>query len=175
MPIELDNPSGFSKTWDDIVTAFREVAIDQPMNGGNLTDAGGDPVLNDHITGPVNGQTLAAQYAYPVVWSVPQQWTADYQTTAADQGQLQLQVVVFTADADQETAFRKARELLGRIVNNVEADRSLSGGTTDAAGKVGGTWLTNFQMDFTLSAGQGNRAQITWGQALFDIDAKRLL
>jgi hypothetical protein len=175
MPIDLSNPSGFSKTWDDIVTAFREVAIDQPMNGGNLTDGNGDPVLNDHITGPVDGQTLASQYAYPVVWSVPQTWNPDYRTTSADHGELQAQVVVFTQDQDQDYAFRKARELLARIVTNIEDDRELSAGTTDAAGKVGGTWMTNFQMDYVLASGGGQRAQINYGQALFQIDAKRLL
>lgn len=177
MSIDLSNPSGFSKTWDDIVTAFREVAIDNAMAaGGNLHDgSAGEPILNDHITGPVDGQTLAAQYAYPVVWSVPQTWTADYRTNASDQGELQVQVVIFTQNQDQDRAFREGRELLGRIVNNVENDRSLSGGSTDAAGKVGGTWMTNFQMDFTMSTGQGTRAQLTWGQALFQIDAKRLL
>lgn len=170
MPVtNLSSPSGFSKDWDDVVTAFREVAIDTPMSSGNLTD------LNDHVKGPVTGETLAAQYAYPLVWSVPRSWTANYETTAADHGVLQVQVIIFAKDEDQEYAFRKARHLLGNVVTNVEADRSLSGGTTDAAGKVGRAEMTNFQMDFTLSTGQGQRAQLTWGQALFDLHVKRLL
>lgn len=173
--VDLSNPSGFSKTWDDIVTAFRDVAIDNAMDpGGNLHD-GSAPVVNDHVTGPVTGETLATQYAYPVLWSVPQQWTADYQTTSADHGELQIQVVSFAADQDPETGFRVARELLGRVVNNIEDDRELSGGSTDAAGKVGGTWMTNFQMDYTLSTDGGQRGQLFFGQALFQIDAKRLL
>jgi len=172
--IDLSNPQGFSKFWDDVVTAFREVAIDNPMQaGGNLYDSDdGQPVFNDHIKGPVDGQTLASQYAYPVVWSVPQNWSPAYDTTASDEGTLSLQVVVFTQDADQEVGFRKARELLGRITNNVENDRSLSGGSTDAAGKVGGTWLMDFNLNFTLGQQKG---QLTYAQGLFDIEAKRLL
>lgn len=175
MTLDLSNPSGFSKFWNDVVTAFREVAVDNATNsGGNLHD-GSDPVINDHIKGPVDGQTLASQYAYPVIWTVPQQWVPAYQTNASDQGEMQIQVVAFTMDQDAETGFQKARELLGRIVNNIEDDRSLSGGSTDAAGSIGRTELTNFQMDFVLSTEGGQRAQLTWGQALFDLHAKRLL
>lgn len=168
MPIDLDNPSGFSKFWDDVVTAFREVAIDNELDDGNLD------VLNDHIKGPVDGQTLASQYAYPVVWSVPQNWSPAYDTSAADDGNLSVQVVVFTQDADLEVGYQKARELSGRIVDNIEDDRELAGGSTDAAGSVGGTWMTDFNLNFTLG-GQGTRAQITYAQVLFSIDAKRLL
>lgn len=177
MPIDLSNPSGFSKTWDDVVTAFREVAIDNAMaSGGNLYDSSaGEPVVNDHIKGPVTGDVLASQYAYPVVWSLPQVYTPQDRRPAAEHGEFQVQVVMFAADHDPETGFRKARELLARVVNNIEDDRSLSGGSTDAAGSVSGTFLTNFKLDFTMQQGQGQRAQLFWGQALFQIDAKRLI
>lgn len=174
MPIGLDNPSGFNAFWVDIVDAFREVGIGDysdadPNNWtipANLQDGSGDPIFNDHLQGPVDSQTLPNQTAFPVVWSVPQSWTPSYDTSRSDQGQLQIMVVVFAADQHAETGFRKARELGGRIVNNLEADRDLNG----AAAAV---WLTEFNADY-LVAGEGPRAQLQYCQAVYQIDAKRL-
>lgn len=175
MPIDLSNPSGFNAFWVNVVEAFREIGIgdysdDDPTNWtvpSNLQDGSGDPILNDHIKGPVDGQTLASQHAYPVVWSVPQSWTPSYDTSKSDQGQLQVMVVVFAADQDQWYGFRKARELGGRIVNNLEADRALDGNAS-------AVWLENFQTDF-LVGGQNTRAQLQFCSAVYQIDAKRLL
>lgn len=153
----------FNDFWEDVVGAFRTVAIDDAMDGGNLDG------LNDHVTGPVTDQHLAAQYAFPIVWSVPESHTPDYATVRSDQGDLRVRVITFAADADPQTAFDEARELGGHIVDNVEANRSL---VVDGSAHAEGVWLSEFQMDFRVTMGN-ERAQVKFCQMFFDINTKR--
>lgn len=163
--MNLDDQNGFNAAWDDVVTTFRKVAIDDPMDGGNLD------VLNSHAQGPIDANGLANQMAYPFVMSVPMNWDPDFATTASDQGTLNIQVVAFAADAELEIAFEKARILGGRIVNNVEANQSLVDPETGRA--RGDAFLTDFQMDFTPSGGPNNRQQVKFCNLQFGIEAKR--
>jgi len=133
------------------------------MEDGNLED------LNAHVTGPQTDQGLAAQYAFPVVWTVPEGHTPDYTTVRSDQGDLRIRVITFAADTDPEAAFDRARKLGGRIVDNVEANRSL---VVDGDAHAEGTWLSEFQMDFRVTTGN-ERAQVKYCQMFFDIDVKR--
>lgn len=163
MPIDLSNPTGFNQFWTDTVSQFRTEAIDDHLNGGNL-----DPV-NDHITGPVDATTLAAQYAMPVVWSVPTTHSPAYATISTDQGTLSMRVVVFAEDTDPSTAFDKARELGGRIVNNVERSALVdSNGNAQAAEVL----LDDFQMDSRPVTNQGG-AQLKFCELAFSIEVER--
>lgn len=153
----------FNDFWDDVVSAFRQVAIDDPMDGGPLDD------VNDHVTGPTTDQNLSAQYAFPVIWSVPEGHTPDYTTTASDQGDLRVRVVTFAADTDPEAAFDRARMFGGHVVDAVEANRSL---VVDGDAHAEGVWLSDFQMDFRVTTGN-ERAQVKYCQMFFDIGVKR--
>lgn len=163
MPMDLSNPSGFAKWWDDTVGQFRKEAIDDPMADGNLT------VLNNHVTGPITAEQLAAQQAYPFVWSVPQNHSPSRATVSTDHGTLQVQVVTFAADTDADTAFRKAVHLAGRIVDNVEGSALVDDSGSAHAAEVS---LTNFQPDYQASPGEA-RAQVRTCQAIFDIETER--
>ena len=169
--IDLSDPSGFNEYWTDTVDAFREVAIDGPLAdpASNLTTADGDPVLNAHVTGPVSDQNLAAQYAFPIAWSVPEGHTPSYDTVSTDQGDIRMRVVTFAADTDPDRASKVARALGGRIVDNVEANRSL---VVDGDVHAEGTFLTEFQADFRITSGN-ERAQVKYCQMFFDIGTKR--
>ena len=161
--VDLSNPSGFNAFWERVIDAFRQVAIDDPMGGGNL-----DPV-NEHVTGPVSAQNLRSQYAFPIVWSVPEGHTPAYDTISTDQGDIRMRVVTFAADTDPQRAFDVARALAGRIVNNVEGNRSL---VIDGSANAEATFLDDFQMDFRVTDGN-ERAQVKYAQMFFDVETKR--
>lgn len=162
MPVDLSNPSGFNQHWVDVVTQFRKEAIDDHLSGGNLD------VINDHITGPVDPQTLAAQYAFPVVWSLPTSHSPAYDTVATDHGALDITVTVFAADTDAETAYQKARELGGRIVNNVEGSALVNDQGDAEAARVD---LTQFDMDTRPATGNG--AQVKYSEANYQVQTER--
>lgn len=161
MPMDLDDDSGFNQFWDDTISAFRKEAIDDHLDGGNL-DA-----VNDHVIGPVDSTTLAAQYAMPVVWSVPTGHSPAYATTATDQGTLSMRVVTFAKDQHQPTAFKKARVLGGRIVDNVEGSALVVDGRANAS-KVE---LDDFQTDSRPVSGQG--AALKFAELAFSIEVER--
>jgi len=162
MPVDLSNPTGFNKYWTDTVGQFRAEAVDDHIDGGNL-----DPV-NDHVTGVVDADTLAAQYDFPVIWSVPTNHSPAYATVATDQGTLNMRVVVFAADIDPDAALTKARVLGGRIVNNVEGSALVDDSGTAHAGRVD---LNDFQLDSRPVSGQG--AQLKFAELAFGIQVER--
>lgn len=161
MPIDFSNPEGFNAFFEGTVGAFRSEAIDDHLSGGNL-----DPV-NDHITGAVDADTLASQYDFPVVWSVPTNHSPAYATTATDQGTLSMRVVTFAADHDPDVAFKKARVLGGRIVNNVEGSALIVDGRANAS-KVE---LADFQTDSRPVSGNG--AVLKFAELAFNIEVER--
>lgn len=162
MPVDLSNPQGFNAFWEATVDQFRAEAIDNHLDGGNL-----DP-LNDHVTGPVDANTLASQYAFPIAWSVPLNHSPAYSTVSTDQGDLSMRVVVLASDTEPQAAFDKARTLGGRIVNNVEGSALVDDSGTAQAARVD---LDDFQMDSRPVAQQG--AQVKFAELAFSIHVER--
>lgn len=162
MPVDTSNPQGFNQFWEETVDQFRAEAVDDHLDGGNL-----DPV-NSHITGSVDADTLAAQYDFPVVWSIPTNHSPNYATISTDQGTLTMNVVVFAADTDPDAAFTKARVLGGRIVNNVEGSALVDDSGTAHAARVD---LNDFQTDSRPVANQG--AQVKFAELSFAVEVER--
>lgn len=162
MPVDLSNPTGFNRYWEETVGQFRAEAVDDHLDGGNL-----DPI-NDHVTGPVDADTLASQYAFPVVWSVPTNHSPAYATVNTDQGTLSMRVVVFAADTDPDMALTKARVLGGRIVDNVEGSALVDDSGDAHAARVD---LNDFQLDSRPVSGQG--AQLKFAELAFGIQVER--
>jgi uncharacterized protein (DUF2252 family) len=163
MPVDLSSPQGFNRFWADVVDQFRREAIDDHLQDGNLTP------VQDHVVGPTTEEELAAQNAYPFVWSLAQSHTPNYATVSEDHGDLEIQVFLFAQDTNTKAAFDKARALLGRVVNNVEGSALVDDSGTAHASKV---LLDSFQMDIGVSPGT-NRAQVRSGQATFSVDVER--
>lgn len=162
MTIDLSTQTGFNGFLDRLITRFRDQAINSELDGGNL-DA-----VNQHVEGPINTDQLSSQYAYPILWSVPQTYSTAYDTVASDHGELQIQVIVVASDADPKVAFEKARVVIGRVIGNVERSALVDAGEAAASN----VRLENLQLDFEARRG-GNRAQLRYAQAVFGIDAER--
>lgn len=163
MTVDFSNPQGFNKFFEDTVRLFREQAIDDHLADGEDLDA-----INDHVTGAVDADTLAAQYNWPIVWSVPMNHSPAYATTTTDQGTLSIRVVVFAADTDPDTALQKARVLGGRIVTNIEGSALIDDQGKAHAARVD---LDDFQLDSRPMSNQG--AQVKFCELAFSIQVER--
>lgn len=159
-----DNFSGFTQFYLDVVSRFRAVAVDNHLSSGNLS------MLNEHIKGITDPETLLSQYELPVVMSYPTTAEPDKATIGSDRGQVGFQVTAWTANYEQVTALEDAIIIAGNVVNNVESDRELVNGT----GRAGATDIDirDFSPDFTLQTGQTN-AFLKFCQVTFDIEYKR--
>jgi len=162
MPVDMSDPSGFNAYWEATLTRFRAEAIDDHLDGGNL-----DPI-NDHVTGAVDQDSLASQYAFPVIWSVPSGHQPTYETVATDQGTIQVTVVVLAADTNPDMAFQKARTLGGRIIDNVEGSALVDDSGRAHASRVD---LNEFILDNRPVSGKG--AQVKFAEIDFNIEVER--
>jgi len=158
------NYDGFTQFYLEILDRFRDVAVDNHTDSGNLS------MLNDHVRGVTDPETLLAQYELPVVMSYPVATEPDKATVAADRGQVGMQVVAWTANYEQVTALEDAIIIAGNVVNNVEDDRELVDGTGRAAATD--IDVREFQPDFTLQTGNTN-AFLKFTQVTFDVQYKR--
>lgn len=159
------NYDGFTQFYLEILDRFRDVAVDNHTGSSdNLS------MINDHIRGVTDPETLLSQYELPVVMSYPVATEPDKATIAADRGQVGMQVVAWTANYEQVTALEDAIIIAGNVVNNVEADRELVNGT----GRATATDIDvrEFSPDFTLQTGNTN-AFLKFCQVTFDVQYKR--
>lgn len=158
--------SGAARAFLELIENFRDVAIE------NDRGAGGDlEYLNQHYTGPIDPATLGSTPNFPVVWTVPKSYSPDYATTSSDQGTLGFQVVAWTADQDQAYALEEALIIVLEVVDNLEADPTLSTGSNDIT--VQSTTWTNLDLDFAPAAANGDLAQVKWALADFEIQPRR--
>lgn len=163
MALDMNPSSGFNAFWDDTVSQFRAEAIENHLDDGDNLD-----VINTHVTGAVDADTLQAQYAYPFVWSIATNHSPAYATTATDHGDLSMRVVFFAADYDPDTALQKARVMGGYCVDNVEGSALVDDTGTAHAAKVE---LDDFQLDSRPTSGDG--AQVKFAELAFSIDVER--
>lgn len=163
------NYSGAARAFLEVIENFRDVAIENDR--GDATS--GEPLdtINQHYTGPIDPRELGATPNFPVAWTVPLGYTPGYNTTASDQGQLNFQVVIWTADQSQPYALEEALILVLEVVDNLEADPTLSTGS-NAISVQNSEW-TNLDLDFAPAAADGELAQVKWALADFEVTPKR--
>lgn len=158
------NFSGWTEFYLTILDRFRQVAIDNHKASGNLN------MINRHITGVTDPETLLAQYKLPVVMSYPVAANPNKATVGSDRGEVSMQVVSWTVNYEQVTALEDAIIIAGNVVNNVEDDRELINGTGTAyATDID---VREFSPDFTMQQGDTN-AYLKFCQVTFDIQYKR--
>jgi len=158
--------SGAARAFLELVENFRDVAVENDRGqDGDLDD------INQHYTGPIDPRELGSTPNFPVIWTVPMSYSPAYSTTASDQGTLEFQVVAWTADQDQAYALEEALIIVLEVVDNLEADPTLSTGSN--AITVQNTEWTNLDLDFAPSGANGELAQVKWAMADFEITPKR--
>lgn len=163
------NYAGAARAFLELIENFRDVAIENDRNDAETSEP--LDAINQHYTGPIDPATLGSTNNFPVAWSVPLGYTPNYSSTASDQGQLNFQVVIWTADQDQAYALEEALILVLEVVDNLESDPTLSTGSNDIS--VQSTTWTNLDLDFAPAAANGELAQVKWALAEFDVQPKR--
>lgn len=160
------NYSGAARAFLELIENFRDVAIENDRGeDGDLAS------INQHYTGPIDPSTLGATPNFPVAWTVPLGYSPAYNTTASDQGTLNFQVVIWTADQSQPYALEEALILVLEVVDNLEADPTLATGSNDIT--VQNVLWTNLDLDFAPSSANGELAQVKWALADFEVTPKR--
>jgi len=167
---------GFTEAHLEVLERFRDVAIDNHLDTGNLDGTGSSPKVNHHIKGVVDSNQLLNQYDLPVVMSVPTGVGDNTRNIKSNDTTYGFSVSAFVADYDQQYGLEYAQVIIGNIVNNVENNRSLKTKPTGDdpiakdAGLQDGADAVSF--DFALNV-QGEQIHLKYGTADFQVETKR--
>jgi len=168
------NYSGFTQELLQVLSRFRDVAVDNHLSSGNLDGSGNNPLVNHHIKGVVDAATLLAHYELPVVMSIPTGSGSSARTIGADDTPYRFSVSAWVQDYDQAYGLEEAGVIIGNIIDNVESNRNLesSPGAGDPlatdAGLDGGDSVT---WDFALNV--NDQVHLKWATADFVVETKR--
>lgn len=166
------NFEGFTAFQLELYERFLNVAVEWPMQSGNLDGSGATPGPTAHITGVVSSEQLLRQYDLPVIITIPTGVETEARTTSADETTLSFSTSAWISDWDQPYGLIAAQIIIGNIVNNVESNRSL----TDREGAdplATNARPVSTSYDFALNV-QPNR-HLKYGTADFEITTKRQL
>jgi len=163
--------SGFTEAHLEVMERFRDVAVDNHMDGGNLDGTGAGPQVNAHIKGVVDANTLRRQYELPVVMSIPTGVGSSPRNIAADDTTYGFSVAAWVTDTDQAYGLELAQIIIGNIINNVESNRTLesSPGAGDPVAEDV-TW-NSLEPDFQFS--EDESMVINWCSVSFDVTSRR--
>ena len=167
--------SGFTAAHLEVLERFRDVAVDNHLDGGNLDGTGDNPDVKHHVKGVVSSEQLLNHYELPVVMSIPTGVGDQPRNIQANDTTYGFSVSAFVADYDQQYGLELAQVIIGNIVDNVEQNRTLqtsAGGdpiAKDAALSPGGDAVT---FDFALNV-NGEQIHLKYGSADFVVETKR--
>jgi hypothetical protein len=167
---------GFTAAHLEVLSRFRDVAVDNHLSSGNLDGSGSNPQVNHHIKGVVSADQLLNQYELPVVMSVPTGVGDEARNIASNDTTYGFSVSAFVADYDQQYGLEYAQVIIGNIVNNIEDNRTLESSpgagdpiAKDASLTPGGDAVS---FDFALNV-QGEQIHLKYGSADFQVETKR--
>jgi len=162
-PANLD---GFTKFLFELLGRFRDVAIENHISSGNLSD------LTAHTPGVVSGEQLLNHFEPPVVFSVINSFDDEPVTVIKQEGTLELDVAVFYWDYDRIDGYglENAVRLTGNVIHNVEQNRELKDSNNQDP-LATDTGFTNLEPGYEFSRDQN--AVLNWCSVRFEIDIKR--
>lgn len=178
MPTEAgfdpSNFSGFTEAHLEVMERFRDVAVDNHLDGGNLDGSGSNPDVIHHIKGVVSAEQLLNQYELPVVMSVPTGVGDQPRNIQANDTTYGFSISAFVADYDQQYGLELAQIIIGNIVDNVEQNRTLqkADGSDPIAKDAHLAGSDSVSFDFTLNVA-GEKVHLKYGSADFTVETKR--
>lgn len=157
---------GFTGHLFRVLGRFRDVAVNNHMDNGNLSD------VTFHETGMVNGDTLLNTYNPPVVFSVFSGYDSEADSVAKQTDTFTVDVAVFDWNYSRDWGLENVLRLIGNVITNVEANRTLqsSPGAGDPVAEDV-TW-SNLEPDFQFS--EDESMVINWCSVSFDVTSRRI-
>lgn len=162
-PAGLD---GFTEHLFLVLGRFRDVAVNNHLDGGNLRD------VEAHETALVTGDTLLNHYDPPVVFTVFTGYDSDADTIRKQTDDLSMNAAVFDWNFSREFGLENSIRLLANVIDNVEQNRTLE--TRPGAGDPVAEDVVwdSLEPDFEFSDGQD--MVMHWASVSFDIRTRRL-
>jgi len=164
---------GFTEAHLEVLERFRDVAVDNHLQSGNLDGSGSNPDVQHHIKGVVSSDQLLNQYELPVVMSVTTGVSSTARSTAADDTTYGFSISAFVTDYDQQYGLELAQIIIGNIVNNIEENRELAQADGSDPIARNTTLAGNDAVNFDFSLNVGNQIHLKYGSADFEVRTKR--
>jgi len=161
-----DALDGFTQHLFTVLGRFRDVAVNNHLSGGSLSD------VEAHETALVSGDTLLNHYDPPVVFTVFSGYEGDTDTVRKDTDTFTIDAAVFDWNFSREFGFENVLRITGNIVDNVEANRTLEtrpGAGDPIAEDV--NW-NSLEPDFQFSEGQD--MVLHWCSVTFEVTTRRI-
>jgi hypothetical protein len=166
---------GFTAAHLEVMQRFRDVAVDNHLDDGNLDGTGVNPQVNHHIKGVVSAEQLLNHYELPVVMSVPGGLGDQPRNIQANDTDYQFSVSAWVSDYDQQYGLELAQIIIGNIVDNIEENRTLQkadGSDPIAKDAHLSTGSDAVSFDFALNVNQ-QQVHLKYGSADFTVETKR--
>jgi hypothetical protein len=161
-----DALDGFTEHLFLVLGRFRDVAVNNHIDGGNLRD------VEAHETAIVSGDTLLNHYDPPVVFTVFSGYEGDADTIRKQTDTFTIDVAVFDWNFSREFGLENVLRLTGNVINNVERNRTLE--STPGAGDPVAedvTW-SSLEPDFEFS--ENEDMVIHWASVSFEVRTRRI-
>lgn len=157
---------GFTEHLFLVLGRFRDVAVNNHIDGGNLADA------TYHETALVSGDALLNQYEPPVVFTVFSGYEGDADTVRKQTDTLSMDAAVFDWNFSREFGLENVIRLVANVVDNVEQNRTLESrpGVGDPVAEDV-TW-SSLEPDFEFSDNQD--MVLHWCSVSFEVQTRRL-
>jgi len=165
---------GFTAAHLEVLSRFRDVAVDNHLSGGNLDGTGTNPDVVHHIKGVVSAEQLLNQYELPVVMSIPTGVGDQPRNIKANDSDYRFSISAFVSDYDQQYGLELAQIIIGNIIDNVEQNRTLqkSDGSDPIARDAYLAGSDSVSFDFALNVNQ-QQIHLKYGTADFTVETKR--
>lgn len=167
------NHSGFTEAHLEVLERFRDVAVDNHLQNGNLDGSGSTPKVNHHVKGVVSAQQLLNHFDLPVVMSVPTGISDSPRTVGSNDTGYGFSVAAWVSDYDQAYGLEQAQIIIGNVVNNIEQNRELAkpDGSDPIARDTSLDGSDAVTFDFALNITEN--AHLKYGTADFRVETKR--
>lgn len=165
---------GFTEAHLEILERFRDVAVDNHLDNGNLDGSGVNPAVQHHIKGVVSAEQLLNHYELPVIMSLPTGVDDSPRNVQANDTTYGFSVSAWVSDYDQQFGLEQAQIIIGNVVNNIENNRTLQAadGTDPIARDAFLAGSDAISYDFALNV-DGNQTHLKYGTADFTVETKR--
>lgn len=161
------NLSDFASHLFEVLRRFRNVAVENHTGSGETLED-----VQYHETSVMDASRMVRQYEPPVVFSLLSDYSGEADTISKDHDVLTVDVATFTWDYDRDYGFEDAVRIMAKVIDNVEANRSLE--SSPGAGDPVATDVSwdSLEADFQFS--DDRELVVHWASTTFQVETERI-